>query len=168
MTLYRRKLPHLEKEGKSYFITFHTIDDLILSDDAKWLVLDHCLHDNGKLYDLDSVVVMRTHVHLLFTPLPDIVGYFRLATIMNGIKGASSHSVNKLLKRKGTLWIDESFDHMIRSPEDFEDKARYIAMNAVETGVRRPEQYPWYWRKGMKKPKRNRMRKTKDPWLSGE
>ena len=122
--------------------------------------------DDGKRYDLESVVVMRTHVHLLLTPLPEGLGYFRLATIMNGIKGASSHSVNKLVGRRGSLGIDESFDHLIRSPGDFEDKAIYIAMNAVETGVRSPEQYPWYWRRGMKKPKRKR--KIKDPWLSGE
>ena len=41
--------------------------------------------------------------------------------------------MNKLLKRTGSLWMDESFDHLIRSEEDFEDKSLYIAMNAVET-----------------------------------
>ncbi len=48
-----------------------------------------------------------THVHLILTPLPDGLGYLRLATIMKGIKGASSHSVDKLLKRRGLVWIDE-------------------------------------------------------------
>ena len=166
MTIYRRKLPHIEKDGGSYFITFHTRDDLTLNDEAKWLVLDHCLYDHGKRYELESVVVMRTHVHLILTPLPDGLGYFRLATIMNGIKGASSHSVSKLLKRRGSLWIDESFDHLIRSEEDFEAKTLYIATNAVETGAWSPEKYPWYWRRGMRKPKRKH--KMKDPWLSGE
>ena len=132
MSIYRRKWPHIEEDGSSYFITFQARDDLTLNDEAKWLVLDHCLYDDGKRYDLESVVVMSTHVHLLLTPLPEGLGYFRLATIMKGIKGTSSHSVNKLLRRRGSLWIDESFDHMIRSPEDFEDKAIYIAMNAVK------------------------------------
>ena len=48
MTIYRRKLPHIEKDGSSYFITFHTRDDLTLNDEAKWLVLDHGLYDDGK------------------------------------------------------------------------------------------------------------------------
>jgi hypothetical protein len=39
----------------------------------------------------------------------------------------SSHGFNKLLRRRGSLWIEESFDHWIRSPEDFDDKAIYIA-----------------------------------------
>lgn len=111
----------------------------MLPDAAKSLVLNHCLYDDGKRYTLHAVVVLGTHVHMLLTPLPDGVASFRLATIMGGIKGASVHSVNKLLKRSGSLWQDESFDHMIRSEEDFADKLLYIQMNAVETGARRPE-----------------------------
>lgn len=166
MTLYRRNLPHLEEPGRTYFVTFDTMGDFMLPNPAKSLVLDHCLYDDGNKYTLRAAVVLRTHVHLLFTPLPDGEGFFRLAKIMNGIKGSSVHSVNKLLKRKGTLWQDESFDHMIRSAEDFEDKLLYIRMNAVETGVRRPEDYPWYWQEGMPKPKPRKM--FRDPWLSRE
>jgi REP element-mobilizing transposase RayT len=166
MTFYRRNLPHLEKPGKSYFITFHTMDDFMLPDPAKSMVLNHCMHDHEKKYTLHAAVVMRTHVHLIFTPLANEHETFRLAEIMNGIKGASSHSVNSLLRRKGALWQDESFDHMIRSEEDFADKLLYIQMNAVETGVKRPEDYPWYWQEGMKRPRPKK--RIKDPWLGGE
>jgi hypothetical protein len=55
---------------------------------------------------------------------------------------------------------------LIRSEDDFADKLLYIQMNAVETGVRRPEDYPWYWREGMKAS--GSRRKIKDPWLSGK
>ncbi|HEX2328366.1 MAG TPA: hypothetical protein VHN74_06565 [Candidatus Angelobacter sp.] len=44
----------MKRRGGSYFITFHTRDDLTLNDEAKWLVLDHCLYDDGKGYELDS------------------------------------------------------------------------------------------------------------------
>ena len=120
----------------------------MLPDPAKSLVLNHCLYDDGKRYTLHAVVVLRTHVHLLLTPLPDGVASFRLAKIMGGIKGASVHSVNKRLRREGSLWQDESFDHMIRSEEDFADKLLYIQMNAVETGVKRPEATPGIGVKG--------------------
>jgi len=56
------------------------------------LVLDHCLYDDGKRYELESVVVMRTHVHLILTPLPDGLGYFRLATVMKNIKRAPAQA----------------------------------------------------------------------------
>jgi REP element-mobilizing transposase RayT len=164
VTLYRRNLPHLEKPGGTYFVTFHTRNDFMLPDQAKSLVLNHCLHGNGKSYTLHCAIVMRTHVHLIFTPLSEI----RLATIMNGIKGASVHSVNKLLQRSGSLWLDESFDHLIRSAADFDDKVLYIQMNAIETGVSHPEQYPWYWREpaqpGAAVPQKKS--RIKDPWLN--
>lgn len=102
--LYRRNLPHLEEPGRTYFITFHTMDDFMLPDAAKSLVLNHCLYDDGKRYTLHAVVVLRTHVHLLLTPLPDGAGSFRLAEIMGGIKGASVHSVNKASK-KGWFFV---------------------------------------------------------------
>ncbi len=146
MTLYRRNLPHLEKPGGTYFVTFKTLNDFILPPKAKDLVLKHCLHGHGTQYQLHATVVMSNHVHLLFTPMQDGEEYIRLAMIMNGIKGASSHSVNKLLQRKGNLWRDESFDHLIRIPGEFDETMLYIQMNAIQTGVRRPEDYPWYWR----------------------
>lgn len=138
---------------------------LRLPNAAKSLVLDHCLHEHKKKYTLHSAVVMRTQVHLILTPLVNEQGMFRLAEIMNGIKGASSHSVNRILRRKGTLWQDESMDHMIRSEEDFADKLLYIAMNAVETGARRTEDYPWYWRESMDRPASRK--NIKGPWVGG-
>ena len=146
MTLYRRNLPHLEKPGYPYFVTFKTMNEYRLSPQAKSLVLNHCLHDNGQKYKMHALIVMSTHAHLLFTPLLDGDEPLRLAKIMNGIKGASSHSVNKLLGRKGHLWQDESHDRMVRSPEEFNRWILYIQENAIETGVGRPEEYPWYWR----------------------
>ena len=163
MTLYRRNLPDLEEPGRTYFITFHTMGDFMLPDSAKSLVLNHCLYDDGKRYTLHAVVVLRTHVHLLLTPLSDGLASFRLAKIMGGI---ITVSVNKHVRREGSLWQDESFDHMIRSEEDFADKLLYIQMNAVETGVKRPEGYPWYWREGM--PQSKPRKRIRDPWLSGE
>jgi REP element-mobilizing transposase RayT len=168
VTLYRRNLPHLEKPGSTYFVTFTTRNDFMLPDRAKSLVLEHCLYGNGKSYPLHCAIVMRTHVHLIFTPMVMDEATVPLATIMNGIKGASSHSVNRLLKRKGSLWLDESMDHMIRTAADFDDKLLYIQMNAIETGVRHPEEYPWYWREpaqpGAAVPRKRK--RPKDPWLT--
>ncbi|HKT52151.1 MAG TPA: transposase [Candidatus Angelobacter sp.] len=165
MTLYRRKLPHLEKPGATYFVTFKTRSGFALPDKAKSLVLEHCLYENGKSCALHCAIVMRTHVHLIFfTPQPNV----RLATIMNGIKGASSHNVNGLLNRKGSLWLDESFDHMIRSDAEFDAKVLYIQTNAMETGVSHPEFYPWYWREPAQAgaPVLQRSKRLRDPWLS--
>jgi hypothetical protein len=85
---------------------------------------------------------------MLFTPLFDEQGEpFALAEIMNGIKGASSHSVNKLLGRSGALWEAESFDRIIRSDADFEYRMIYIVQNPIAAGLAKsPDDYRWAWR----------------------
>lgn len=85
---------------------------------------------------------------MLFTPLLDEHGKpYRLAKIMNGIKGASSHSVNKLLGRKGALWEPESFDRMACSEGQFEYAMLYIVQNPIAAGLAQgPDDYRWAWR----------------------
>jgi len=69
-------------------------------------VLESCLHDNGSKYDLRVAVVMPDHVHIIFRPLIDyeVREVCSLATIMDAIKGASAHKINKCLGRNGRVW----------------------------------------------------------------
>jgi len=147
-TFYRRNLPHMERPGATYFVNFSTRNDFVLPERARSLVYDHCQFENGRKVHLHAFVVMPTHVHLLFTPLPDGDGEpYTIAEIMQGIKGASSHSVNKLLGRKGALWEAESFDRIVRSDYDFEFRLLYIVENPIAAGLARgPHDYTWGWR----------------------
>jgi REP element-mobilizing transposase RayT len=110
-------------------------------------VLQHCLHDHGKRYDLHAVVVMPEHVHLLLTPLRDEKGWpYSLPLILKSLKGSSARSVNGLSGSSGPVWQEESFDHVPRSQESYENKREYIRQNPVHRGlVQRPEDYPWLW-----------------------
>ena len=66
--------------------------------------------------------------------------------ILQGIKGVSAHSVNRMLQRSGPVWQEESFDHVLRSNESFEEKLEYIRQNPVRRGlVTRREEYRWLW-----------------------
>jgi REP element-mobilizing transposase RayT len=89
---------------------------------------------------------MPNHVHLLFTPLGNECGDpFSLAEIMKGIKGTSSRNINKLMKRKGQLWQDESFDRIMRTGE-FQSKLAYIISNPINAGLTsKPGEYQWEW-----------------------
>ncbi len=144
---YRRNLPHIEKRGRPHFITFDTYERWILPAAARDIVLKHCLHDNGTKMELHVAVVMPDHVHLIFTPLEtQNQEAYSFEEIVGAIKGASSHSVNKLLKRRGLLWQDESFDHVIRHAESLQAKIEYVRQNPVRKGlVSKPEDYPWLW-----------------------
>src|SRR5436309_2714225 len=110
---YRRHLPHLQAEGKTYFITFATRARWQLPPEARDAVLQHCLHDRDRKYILHGAVVMPDHVHLVLTPLNDAeANPYGLAEILQGIKGASAHTINRMLGRRGSMWDVESFDHL--------------------------------------------------------
>jgi REP element-mobilizing transposase RayT len=163
---YRRRLPHFQKADADLFITFCTGARLVLPPAVRDLVLEHCLREGGILPFPDSVaraplpaktsvprirlhavVVMPDHVHLLLMPLHDENGWpFPLVDILQCFKGATSHRINKLLGTSGSVWEEESFDHVMRSDESLKEKCEYIRQNPVAAGlVQKPEDYRWLW-----------------------
>jgi REP element-mobilizing transposase RayT len=145
---YRRRLPHYQKADRVVFVTFCKLDRTeALSDVARDIVLQHCLHDHGKRVRLHAAVVMPDHVHLLATPLRDEKGWpYSLPAILKLIKGVSARRINELLGRSGPLWQEESFDHVLRSNESFAEKLEYIRQNPVRRRlVAKPEDYRWLW-----------------------
>jgi REP element-mobilizing transposase RayT len=112
---------------------------------------------------LHIAVVMPDHVHLIFTPLLNDSGeLFTFEEIVGAIKGASAHSINRALKRKGHVWQDESFDHVTRCEESLEEKIQYVWDNPVRAGlVSRSEDYKWLWRES--KPAQPRAAVPHDP-----
>ena len=145
---YRRNLPHLQAEGKAVFLTFCTKNRGVLPESVRSKVLAHCLHDHGRKIHVLGAVVMPDHVHMVFFPLHDPEGNsYTLSEITNGIKGASAHSINRALGRKGPVWQDESHDHVLRSDESEFEKVDYVCQNPVRKGLCRHEsEYRWIWR----------------------
>jgi REP element-mobilizing transposase RayT len=145
---YRRTLPHLQRDDKPHFITFCTRDRWILPEPARDIVLDSSLHDDGLRYDLRALVIMPDHVHLIVTPLVNITEQrvWLLPEILDAIKGASAHRINRQLGRKGSVWQEESFDHVLRGSERLRDKVQYVLENPVRKGlVGQWEKYRWLW-----------------------
>lgn len=145
---HRRNLPHLQAEDKIYFVTFATYKRWHLPESVRELIIKHGLHDHGIKIHIFGMVVMPDHVHMIFAPLKDAPGNpFGLSEIMSGIKGASAHGINKFLNRRGPVWQDESFDHILRSDEKAENKVEYICQNPVRKGlVKAVADYAWLWR----------------------
>ena len=145
---YRRQLPHLQRDYRPHFITFCTHKKWLLPECTKQIVLDCCVHDHDLTINLYVALVMPDHVHMIFTPLTNYAAkeVYSLASIMDAIKGASSHKINHALGRKGTVWQAESFDHVLRSSESLDAKIAYILANPVRAGlVTRSEEYRWLW-----------------------
>lgn len=144
---YRRRLPHLQKADCDLFVTFCTLGRACLPGTARDLVLAHCLREHEQRILLHAAVIMPDHVHLLLFPLRDQDGWpFPLATILQCLKSATAHRINKLLHLNGPVWEEESFDHVLRSDESLREKCEYIRQNPVRRElVRSPEEYQWLW-----------------------
>jgi REP element-mobilizing transposase RayT len=155
----------LYKEGGSYFVTFRLWDAVapnLPSIDKKALhklsaeqiaaltelplclgscalrrpelaktVQDSLRHFHEQRYLLSAWCVMPNHVHVVFTPQ----GGHDPSDILHSWKSYTAHEANKLLQTNGTFWERESFDHLIRSVEQFEGFVRYVEQNPVEAGL---------------------------------
>jgi REP element-mobilizing transposase RayT len=143
---YRRTLPHHQWWGKTFFITFCTYQRFNLSPGSRDIVVGTCKAGDGELFLLHALVVMPDHVHLALTPLNNKNGAVPIPKIMQAIKGASAHRINKYLGSKGRVWQDESFDRAARSAENLGAKIEYMMGNPVRAGlVRDPFEYRWLW-----------------------
>jgi len=89
---------------------------------------------------------MPDHVHLICKPLVDDNGFISIPEITRTIKSESAHRINKVLGRRGRVWQDESFDHVLRGDESLRKKATYILENPVRAGLTmNPPEYRWLW-----------------------
>jgi hypothetical protein len=69
-----------------------------------------------------------------------------MAEITKGIKGSSAHAINRRLDRHGTIWQEESFDHVLRSAESLDQKIVYVLENPLRRGmVSQWHDYRWVW-----------------------
>ena len=109
-----RYLPHIQKDNKALFITFATHLRWHLPDFARDITMEACAHVNNRKCILHAAVIMPDHVHLIITPLADEHGSFSTPQMMHAIKSESSHRINKVLRRRGKVWQNESFDHVLR------------------------------------------------------
>ncbi len=141
--VYRRNLPHIQTEFHTYFVTFVTQQRQILTPPERDVVLAHVVFDDQRVMNLHAAVVMPDHVHIVFTPW-----HVSLGKLLQGMKGSSSRSINKLRGVIGQhVWQHESFDHELRNGESLRAKCEYVAQNPLRRGLcATPDEYRWLWR----------------------
>jgi putative transposase len=89
-------------------------------------------------YTAHAFVVMPNHVHLLVTPRVTARHW------LGPLKGFTGHTANKLLRRCGPFWQEESYDHLVRNDKSFNRIIQYIECNPVAAGLTTtPEEFPW-------------------------
>jgi REP element-mobilizing transposase RayT len=79
-------------------------------------------------YIVGHYVAMPNHVHALVRPIME----FTLSDVLHSWKSFTANQINRLVKRRGPLWQDESFDHLVRDEAQMERFARYIMQNPAK------------------------------------
>lgn len=82
-------------------------------------------HHDTITYHLGHFVIMPNHVHLLAHILPP----HDLSAILKAWKSVSARRINKTLQRSGPLWLEESFDHIVRDRPHWQRFITYIQKN---------------------------------------
>ena len=95
------------------------------------IVANALRHFAGTRYYLDAFAVMPNHVHALVQPLPNNA----LKDIVRSWKSFTARQINKTLGRSGTLWMQESFDHIVRDWDSLVRCRQYIARNPEKAGL---------------------------------
>src|SRR5947207_8439391 len=149
---YHRRLPHFERPWSKYAITFSTRNRRILPEATRDGVLESIRRRNGRRYELFGACVMPNHVHLLIEPMVERQNesgnsiFFSLSKILHSIKSFTANRINKIEKVNEPVWESESFDRMIRSESDLQEKFEYITRNPWNAGIAKPtEDYRWVW-----------------------
>lgn len=121
--LFSCQIDHWLDQGVGSCLLQHSQNSKIVSDALH--------HFDTVRYQVDAFVIMPNHVHLLIQPRQ---GY-TLSKILHFIKSFTSHEMNKQLSRKGQIWQDESYDRIVRSPEELSHFKEYIRTNPKVAGV---------------------------------
>jgi RecG-like helicase/REP element-mobilizing transposase RayT len=153
---HRRRLPHFERPWAKYAVAFTTRSRRQLSTKARDIILESIFRWKDRRYELYAACVMPDCVHLLIEPMIEREEdggksiFFSLSKILHSIKSFTSNQISKIERSNGPVWESESFDRMIRSESDLQEKFRYITRNPWEAGiVTVKEHYPWLWYPGI-------------------
>ncbi len=113
-----------------------SVSCLLANPDVASVFVETLRHFEGSRYRLHAWCVMPNHVHVVFQPL----GEYKLSAILHAWKSYSTHKANQILRRSGTLWQREYYDHLIRDERDLHRCIQYIINNPKKAGLKN-----WRW-----------------------
>lgn len=100
------------------------------------IVADSLMYFDGERYRMGDFVVMPNHVHLLAAFATQEL----LTTQCTSWLRFTATQINKRLGRAGKFWQQEPFDHLVRSPEQYEFYRNYIRNNGPKANLQ-PHEY---------------------------
>jgi len=99
------------------------------------IVVDCLMHFDGARYQLGDLIVMPNHVHLLAAfPTADA-----METQFDSWLHFTATQINRHTGERGHFWQQEPFDHLVRSPEQYNYLRDYIRDNPAKANLQAGE-----------------------------
>ncbi|MEA2345488.1 MAG: putative methylase [Thermoanaerobaculia bacterium] len=89
------------------------------------------LHFDRERYRLVAWCVMPNHVHAMV----ELNQGFTLSNVLHSWKSFTAKEINKLLRKRGQVWLEEYHDRYIRDERHFHAMVSYIENNPVKAGL---------------------------------
>jgi REP element-mobilizing transposase RayT len=103
------------------------------------IVAESLIHSDGDRYELTDFVIMPNHIHLMASfPGDDL-----MLRQCESWKHFTATKINRLLNRKGRFWQQDSFDHLVRSTQQFLYLRSYIAENPLRAKLQAGHWVHW-------------------------
>jgi REP element-mobilizing transposase RayT len=159
----KRRLPHWQAGGSTYFLTFrlsgyrssggfadYKSAPRRLDAAERRIVKDAILFWHAKRWTVHALTAMPDHVHILATPLQAGPGaWHSLSKLVQSVKRHAAREINRHRRTRGAVWQAESFDRIVRDEREFHDKFTYIIGNAVKAEVAKDGwEYDGFWCEG--------------------
>ncbi len=115
------------------------------------IIKDALHYKDKKEWELITYTIMSNHIHMIILPNfekirkgSNYADKYPLGKILGSFKKYTASQANKKLKREGSFWQIENYDHIIRNSDELKKIVKYILNNPVKIGlVNNYENYKW-------------------------
>jgi putative transposase len=141
----------VEEYHHAYFTAFDGFLDAqkegnrwLADDSLAGVVRDALHHRDGMVYDLVCYTIMPNHVHMVCTLEGSSQSGWRtgrgsrstpVTSMLHSLKRYTARECNKVLKREGVFWQQESYDRVIRNLQELDRTINYVLNNPVTAGL---------------------------------
>jgi len=140
------RLPHIAPFSKSplYFFTACTYERrAVLANRLAFTALNEVWQKSGHLdgWYVGRFLLMSDHVHFFAMPAAEA----KPRGAWNKMwKSVTSRRMAKEFAVHPPFWQDDTFDHILRGPESYEEKWTYVRDNPVRAGLcKKADDWPW-------------------------
>ena len=136
----RKRMQFLRSEKVEKFLDAGYGACYLQQDTIANLIAEALRRFDGIKYHLHAWCIMPNHVHMIIEPLSG----HPLPRTMRAFKSYTARMANRILKRRGSFWQREYFDHLIRNDERMKNTIDYIWKNSEVAGL---QDWKWRWKK---------------------